>query len=77
MEGLNPRIRPETLAAAHTKGRDEDFAWIGADLSRAFDHVSNVINSEFVLFKELDVGSCLMEVIALPRDCHAMHDREI
>lgn len=30
-EGLNPRFRPETLAAARIKGRNEDFTRIEVD----------------------------------------------
>lgn len=45
LDGLNPRFRPDQLAAARVKGYNEDFGRIGVDPRRAFDPVPNIMNS--------------------------------
>lgn len=77
LEGLDPRFRPDLLAMALAKDHDEDFARIGVDPSKAFNLVPNVINTESVLFDGSNVGSRLVEAMALPQDSHAMcHSKE-
>lgn len=72
LEGRNPRFRPDNLAAAHARVCKADLARIEANLSKAFDPVVNVINSESILFDKSDVGSRLIEAFTLPRDCHVL-----
>lgn len=72
LEGLSPRFRPEALVTARTKGCGEDFTRIRVIVTRAFDPVPNDVNCKSVLFDDSDVGSRLIEGMALSRDRHAM-----
>lgn len=46
------------------------------DPRRAYDPVPNMINSKSVLFYDYDIGSRIVEVMALPHDRHAMYCTE-
>lgn len=58
------------------KGRNEDFAHIRVNLSRAFDLVPYIINSESLRFDKSNIRSRLMEAMTPPREHHAMHHSE-
>lgn len=77
LDGLDSRFFLDILATAHVKGQNEDFNRIGVDPCRAFDRTPNIVNSESILFDDSDVGSHMVEVMALLCDRHAMcHSEE-
>lgn len=49
---------------------------MGVDPQQTFNPVPNVVISESILFDDSDVGSRMIEAMALPRDRHAMHHSE-
>lgn len=71
LEGLNPHFHPDVLVIARVEDHNEDFKRRGADPRKAFSPVSNVVNSESILF-DSNVGSQMVEAMALLRDRHAM-----
>lgn len=76
MEGLDPHFRPDVLEMTRLEGRNSEFCEIGFDPRSAFNTVPNVVNSESIIFVDSNVGSRMMEAIALPRDRHAMFHSE-
>lgn len=71
-EGLDPRLLPEAVEESRRRVRDEDFAQWGIDLSRAFNPVPNMINSDSVLMDNSKVGCQLLESTILSRDHHLL-----
>lgn len=76
LEGFNPCFRPDVLVIARVEDRNKDFNQMGVDPRRAFNPVSNVVNSKSILFDDSDVGSRLIEAMVFPRDRHAMFHSE-
>lgn len=78
LKGLDLRFWLDALRVARLKAREANFERLGIDSSKAFDPVANVIVSESIIFDDIDVGSCMIEALALPRDHHTMlHGKEM
>lgn len=72
LKGLDPGLRPEVIEEARSRVWTEDFGRWGIDISRAFNPIPIVLNSESVLMDNSEVGSRLLESIVLSRDYHPL-----
>lgn len=77
LEGIDPCFRSNLLVAARVKGHNNNFNQIGVDPWKACDPVPNVMNTEFILFDDSDIGYRMVEAMTLSHDHHVIcHSEE-
>lgn len=64
------------MRVARLKGREQDFARLGIDPSKAFNPVQNIIELESILFDDTNVRSRMIKVLSLSCDRHIILYKE-